>query len=282
MRDEDRILNGDGDPGNGLEAVPLAEGYGVELAVNRDGELVPVTVLERTELSVACAELPEEPIDVVGLAETEGPSVWSEDWSEEVSVPDNEPPVSPADAAEAVPLDRGNGAELDGAEYGAVDPDNPLPVDRGPTVSVKTDVVVAPADELIVRGGYGESVCVEAPRGTDVDDAGVTEPVEIFVVEMEAGYVAEVEELDGDGVKDSTLGTRLVDMPVPAELLDGAGMVVRFDSGHGTEVVSPGLALDAPGDVVVKDSKLDTELGGAPVPVVVPDEPTIEETFVKG
>jgi hypothetical protein len=51
-----------------------------------------------------------------------------------VPVPGTELAVSPADAVELVELDKGNGAELGKEDGGIVVPENPVPVDRGPTV----------------------------------------------------------------------------------------------------------------------------------------------------
>lgn len=51
-----------------------------------------------------------------------------------VPVPGTELAVSPADAVELVELDKGNGAELGKEDDGIVVPEDPLPVDRGPTV----------------------------------------------------------------------------------------------------------------------------------------------------
>jgi hypothetical protein len=292
VRDEGGILNGAGDPGNVLEAVPLVGGYGTELAVDSGCELAPVAEVEIVEIPVACVALPVEPTGTVELPRTEGLGAGAEDGSEETPVPGTGLPVPPADETVDVELDNGNGAELESPEYDPVDPGNALPpVDKGPTVSVKDGVVIAPDDEPTVTGGYPELVVcsdgtpellVKLPKGADVEAGRLPEPDMALVEEFEAGYGAELGGPDDAGVIDSDVEGGLGDMPVPVAVPDEAGKEVTFVKGYGIELLNPPLALGKPGGMVVNDSDVGTGLGDTPVPAALLDGPGVDVPFVKG
>lgn len=142
---------------------------------------------ELIELSVTCVEPPIEPTGKVELGRVEGPEVCIDAGGEDAPVPSTERLVVPVDITEAVELDNGNGAVLAGSEDSPVDPEG--------TVSVSEGAVTAAEDELVVTGGYGESVCVmEAGEllvmllnGVDVEAIALAEPGTALALELEAG-----------------------------------------------------------------------------------------------
>lgn len=227
VREEGGILKGADDPGK-VETVLFIGGYGTVLDTDGICEMDPVSMLETVELPVANVALSVPPVGKLEFAGTDDGGAWIEDA---------ELPVSPADAAETVELDKGNGAELGDTGYERLNPDTSRPVERGPTVSVKEGVVVADNDELSVTGGYPENVSgieavgllVKLPKDDDVETTGLTVPEPKLVDELDAGYGTEVAEPNGVGVTDSGVETG-PDVP-PEVTVPGVRLIVEFDVG---------------------------------------------------
>jgi hypothetical protein len=202
----------------------------------------------------------------------------------EDGIEDNGLPVPPAAVADAVVLDKGNGAELDGPEYDADDPGSPLPVERGPTVSVRDGVGIDSKGEPEVAGGYPADVvadgvvakvAVKLPKGTDVGACGLPE----------AGYGTEVGEPEGIGAVDSKVERALKEEPVPTVAPEGVGIPggeVPFVKGYGIELLEPLLPLGKAGAVVLEDPSVERGVGDRPVPPALPDGAGIDVAFVRG
>lgn len=133
---EVEVVNGVGvRPGNKLDVAEEVRGDDIaENTVLVPGRVLPAAVSEDGGMLNGAGD-PIEALEVVPFAGGDGTLLV-------------------VDGTDAVELNRGNGAEPERP----VDPGSRLPVDRGPTVSVKEGLVITAEDEPPVTGGYPDCV----------------------------------------------------------------------------------------------------------------------------